>query len=370
MIRSDRLAQTFLRLTQIDSPSFGEREMADFLTRELRRLGLSVEEDDAGEKVHGTAGNLYAALPGDGAAPLLFSGHMDTVEPSRNKRAALRADGTIVSDGTTVLGADDAAGLAVLLEALTSIREDRMRHRPLEILVTIAEEPYDRGSEVFDFGRIGSREAYVLDLDGPVGRAAYAAPSICEFRAEMTGRSSHAGFSPEKGIHAIAAAAQAIARLKMGRLDAETTCNIGKIEGGTATNIVPERCVVCGELRSGSHETARKVLHSVTDVFCRAGSEFGAGCRVESRFGCRAYEVPLSDPIVRRYRDACREAGVRPEFIRTFGGSDANQLSQHGIRSIVIANAMFRPHTCQEYTTVRDLTKAAEIVQSLMGSHD
>lgn len=365
MIRSDRLIRNFCRLTAIDSPSFGERQMADCLIGQLRELGLSVGEDDAGRQAHGTAGNLFATLPGDGE-PLLFSGHMDTVEPARGKRAVCHEDGTITSDGTTVLGADDAAGLAVLLEALASLREDGAEHRPLELLISIAEEPYDRGSELFDFRRVHAREAYVLDLDGAVGRAAYAAPSICEFTAEITGRSAHAGFAPESGIHAIAAAARAIAALPMGRVDSETTCNIGRIEGGTATNIVPNRCLVRGELRSYSHETARKVLQSVSEVFSRAAAEAGASSRVESRFGCRAYVVPQEDPVVRRYQAACRENGVQPELIRTFGGSDANQLSQHGVRSIVIANAMFRPHTCQEYTTGKDLTKATEIVQSLM----
>lgn len=367
MIRSQRLIQSFCRLTAIDSPSFGERQMADHLTGRLREMGFAVTEDDAGRRSQGTAGNLFATLPGAGE-PLLFSGHMDTVEPARGKKAVCHEDGTITSDGTTVLGADDAAGLAVLLEAVASLREDGSAHRPLELLISIAEEPYDRGSELFDFSRVRAREGYVLDLDGAVGRAAYAAPSICEFTVEITGRSAHAGFAPEKGIHAIAAAAKAIAALPIGRVDSETTCNIGRIEGGTAANIVPDRCLVRGELRSYSHETARRVFDSVSSVFARAAAEVGAVSRVQSRFGCRAYAVPTDDPVVCRYQAACRENGVEPQLIRTFGGSDANQLSQHGVCCIVIANAMFRPHTCQEYTTGKDLIKAAEIVQSLMRS--
>lgn len=369
MIRTDRLTDTFINLTAIDSPYFAERQMADHLIAELKKLGLSVEEDDAGIKTNGTAGNLYAVLPGTThGTPLLFSGHMDTVQPALHKKAQKHTDGTITSDGTTVLGADDAAGLAAILEALTSVKEDSLPHRTLEILFTIAEEPYARGSEVFDYSKIRSKEAYVLDLTGSVGKAAYAAPTICSFSFEIFGKSSHAGFAPEEGIHAIAVAAQAVSQLKMGRIDEETTLNIGTIEGGNATNIVPDHCIVKGEIRSYTHATVERWLELLVSKFNDAAAAYGATCKVSSHFGCRAYEIPQQHSIIRRYGEACSKAGISMQLCKTFGGSDANSFALHGITGLVIANAMFCPHTCKEYTTVADLKKVADITQLLMTS--
>ena len=366
LIRPDRLTEKFIDLTKIDSPSFQEREMADRLTRELKGLGFSVWEDGAAEKINGNAGNLYAFLPGTEGPPLLFSGHMDTVGPAFHKKARIHPDGTITSSGDTVLGADDVSGLAVILEALASIREDGLPHRPLEILFTAAEEPYDRGSEVFDYGKIKSKEAHVLDLSGLVGGAARAAPAILSFRVEMLGKASHAGFAPEKGIHAIAAAADAISRLRMGRIDGETTLNIGTVEGGTATNVVPGHCVVGGEIRSYSNPAAGAALQAVSDRFAESAASYGAELRITSREGCRAYEVPPDHPVIRRYRAACGKIAVEPNLFRTFGGSDASSFSKHGIVSLVIANAMFNVHSCSEYTVAAEMAKAAEAVQYMM----
>lgn len=367
MICQKRITEAFCSLTKIDSPSFGERAMADFLTKRLQELGLTVVEDDAAKKTNGTAGNLLATLPGtQEGEPLLFAAHMDTVAPALGKKATVHPDGTITSDGTTVLGADDVSGLSIILEALESIKEDSLPHRPLEILFTIAEEPYDCGSEVFDYSKVHAKEAYVLDLSGAVGGAAYAAPTICSFTFELTGKAAHAGFAPQEGIHAVAAAALAVSKLKMGKSDEETTLNIGTIQGGTATNIVPDKCVVSGELRSYSHQTAERVLQNVITVFQNAAKSFGASCRVSSRFGCYAYEISKSHPVVQRYAAACRASGVELNLFRTFGGSDANQFARHGISGLVISSAMYRCHSCDEYTTTKDLQKAAKVTQKLM----
>lgn len=366
MIRPNRLTDRFIELTKIDSPSFQERKIADRLTHELKSLGFSVREDDAGKKVHGNAGNIYAFLPGTEGSPLLFSSHMDTVSPALNKKAQMHPDGTITSSGDTVLGADDVSGITVILEALTSIQEDELPHRPLEVLFTIAEEPYDCGSEVFDYGRIKSKEAYVLDLSGAIGGAAYAAPTILSFGIEVLGMSSHAGFAPEKGIHAIAAAADAISRLKMGYIDGETTLNIGTIEGGTATNIIPDRCIVRGEIRSYSDSAAKAVLRSVSQRFAESAASYGAEYQINSREGCLAYEVPVDHPVIRRYQAACRKTGIETELFKTFGGSDANNFSKNGIVSLVVANAMFNIHSCHEYTVSADMAKVAEVVRCMM----
>jgi len=366
MIHSSRLTDQFIELTKIDSPSLKERKMADRLICELKDQGCSVREDNAGEKINGNAGNIYAFLPGTEGTPLLFSGHMDTVEPALGKKAQVNPDGTITSSGDTVLGADDVSGLAIILEALTSIQEDGLPHRPLEILFTVAEEPYDRGSEVFDYTGIQSKEAYVLDLSGTIGGAAYEAPTILSFCVEVKGKSSHAGFAPEQGVHAIAAAADAVSHLQMGRIDPETTLNIGTITGGTSTNIVPDCCVVKGEIRSYSNARAETVFQSVIDNFAASAASYGAEYGVQSRLGCQAYELPENHSMIQRYKNACEKAGIKANLFKTFGGSDASNFSKHGIASLVIANAMFDIHSCHEYTVAADMAKVAEAVQHMM----
>lgn len=209
----------------------------------------------------------------------------------------------------------------------------------------VAEEPYDRGSEVFDYARIQSKEAYVLDLSGDIGGAAYAAPAILSFCVEMKGKSSHAGFAPEQGVHAIAAATDAKSRLQTGRIDSETTLNIGTITGGTAANIVPGCCVIKEEIHSYSNERAETAFQSVIDNFAASAASYGAEHRAQSRLGCQAYELPENHSVIQRDKNVCEKSGMEANLFKTFGGSDASNFSKHGIASLVIANAMFNIHS-------------------------
>lgn len=369
MICTKRLLDRFLQLVALDSPSFDERAVRDFIVKELKELGLDAYEDDTAGKIGGTSGNLYAVLEGDiDAPPILLCAHMDTVEPARNKSAVVGMDGKITSGGDTVLGADDFSGIAVILEALTSVREDHLPHRTIELFFSVAEEAYDWGSEQFDRSRFKAREAYVLDMAGEIGAAAYAAPTILSFEAEVIGKTSHAGFEPEKGIHAIAIAAKAVAALNIGQVTPEVTMNIGTISGGLATNIVPEQCLVSGEIRSFQHALAMETLEHVQRVFRAEAQSMGGRLNFTSRVGCKAYETDLDTPVVQRYLRACRGCGAEPELVRTFGGSDLNQLAEKGIAGLVIASGMFQVHTCQEYTTTAALSQAAEITQLLITS--
>ena len=283
-IHQERLTADFLEITTGSAESLDERHIADLLTEKLQYLGFSVIEDAAGQKLGGNAGNLYGFLKGTlPGPPLLLSAHMDTVKPGCHKKPVLHEDGTITSDGTTVLGADDAAGLAEILEGIRSVQETGIPHRDIEILFPVAEEIFIQGSNVFDFSRIKAKEAYVLDMSGAVGSAAIRAPSMFSFCVTVTGRASHAGFAPENGINAIAVAAQAIAGIPQGHVDAETTCNIGTITGGTAKNTVPEQCICTGEVRGFSHE---KVLHCVEEIrrsFADAAKAYGALFEMETQ---------------------------------------------------------------------------------------
>lgn len=367
MINKSRITEEFCKLVSIDALSFEEREMADELKNILVGLGFEVKEDDAGKHYNSNTGNIYGYLKGDiEGNPVLFSAHMDTVGPGRGKKAVVHEDGKITSDGSTVLGADDLSGIVSILEAVRTIKEKGLPHRSLEVLFPIAEEVYIRGSEVFDFGIIKAKEAYVLDLSGPVGTAAVKAPTLVSFTAEILGKASHAGFAPEQGINAIAVAAQAVSKVKQGRIDAGTTVNIGLIEGGKARNIVSDECILKGEVRSLDHEKALSEVKKIEEIFEKTVAEFNTTFEFHTEFGCLAYQVNEEDPVVQKFETACRKLGYETKLIETFGGSDNNNFLRNGITGIVLACGMNEVHSCNEYTHIDELAKCSNIVVELL----
>ena len=375
MIDQSRLLTTFEKLVGFDSESFHEAEIKEYLKGALTDLGLEVTEDDAASALRdrgAEAGNLYARLPGTRAgAPLLFCAHMDTVSPGKGKKALFQPDGRITSDGTTVLGADDAAGLAAILEALAVIRERALPHPEIEILFPAAEEPYCRGTYVFDFSRVRAKTAYVLDLTGPIGTAAVRAPSILSLEITVRGRSAQAGFAPEAGINALTAAARALAALPTGHVADDTTVNFGVVRGGTGKNIVPAEVSLLGEIRSLRHEAAMAEAEKVRSVFLREAGTVGAAAEVNVIEEIRAYSVGADEYVVRRLAAAMGRLGFgAPELVTTFGGSDNNNFAAAGIRGVVLACAMFDVHTVHEYTTVSELAKSAELITELMTMED
>lgn len=369
MINRERITKEFCKLVEIDAIPFHEREMSDVLKQKLSDLGFEVTEDKTCEFYHGTCGNIYGFLQGDlEGEPLLFSAHMDTVEPGKNKKAILRENGTITSDGTTVLGADDISGVVSILEAIRTIKEKGLPHRSIEVLFTYAEEVYLKGSEVFDFGVIKAKEAYVLDLDGYVGTAAIKAPTLVSFTAKFIGKAAHAGFAPEQGIHAIAVAAEAITRINQGRIDEETTVNVGTMEGGKARNIVPELCILQGEVRSLRHEKAVAEADKIKEIFHETADKYHAKLDFTTSFGCIAYKIPLNHSVITRFERVCKELDCTTNLISTFGGSDNNNFLRNGITGIVISCAMNKVHSVNEYTEVDELEKCSNIVCKLMTS--
>lgn len=368
MNHSKRLTEIFQRLVSIDAPTFGEREMAELLTKELKGLGFTVEEDAAGAVYGGTAGNLYAfrkgSLPG---GALLFSTHMDTVEPALGKQAILHEDGRLTSDGTTVLGADCMAGTAALLEALHELEEEGKPCRELELLFTIGEERHLRGSAVFDFSKLKARESYILDMSGPVGAAACQAPTLIDFKIRVQGKSAHAGFAPEKGVHAIAIAAKAIARMELGRVGEDMTVNIGGIQGGgKTTNIVPESCQLIGEIRSFSHEKALEQMQKIKHIFMEEAETAHGSCEIQDEVSYQAYRTEEKHSSVRRFQRACEKLGLPGTVKKTFGGSDQANLALHGVQGLVLSSGMMQVHTCQEYVLISELEKLTALVKLLM----
>lgn len=367
MINEQRLVQTFTELVHTDSPSFGERAVADYLKEKLLEMGIRCTEDDAGERMNGNCGNLFARVPGDPSLPpLLFSTHMDTVEPSCGKKAIVHGDGRITGAGDTVLGADDFAGVAAVLEALQAIREAGIPHRPLELLFSAAEERYCTGIRYFDFSQCAAKTGYVLDLTGEIGTAAIAAPTVLSFTICLQGRAAHAGFAPETGINTLTVVGNALSKIQQGRLDAGTTLNFGVISGGKAPNIVPEHCALRGEIRSSRHERAMEVWDSVRAVFCKEAEKIGALVEFDYDIPLRAYHAAEDGDAVQRFRRACAKAGVAMRLTETFGGSDNAAMQANGIDGIVVANAMYNCHATDEYTTVSDLCKVTELVCNLI----
>ena len=373
MINNERLLNEFFKLQAFDSISFHENEILDYVYNTLKDLGLRVEVDNAGEILakennldNHSKGNIYAYLKGDLDDSILFSAHLDTVLPGIGKKAILE-NGLIKSDGTTVLGADDVAGLASIIEAIRVIKEKGLRHNDIELLIPIAEEPYCQGTRHFDFNKIKSKKAYVLDLDGQVGKAAIKAPSIISFTIEIFGRSAHAGFSPEDGINAVTILGNALSKIKAGRIDENTTLNFGKLYGGIQRNSVPDYVNIIGEIRSLDSNKAQSLMNDVMDIFKKEAKSTAGDVKVSFKEEIKAYSVSAESSVVKKYQDILTSLGLgEASLVTTFGGSDNNNINKNGIEGIVISNGMNKVHTTEEYIAVDDLYKTSEIVLNLM----
>lgn len=375
MLRSERLCKTFLELVQVDSPSREEWHMAVLLKNRLEALGAEVLFDKAGEKIGSSSGNLLAFFKGKAdVSPVLLSAHMDTVEPGRGIRPVFE-EGVFRSSGDTILGADDKSGIAVILEVLESLQEDGKTHGPIEMVFSVCEEIGLLGVKEMARDLLRSAFGYVLDsmvLNGLVTRA----PAANRFRFEIHGREAHAGGAPEKGINAVKLAAKAIAQCPDGRIDEETTCNIGKIEGGVATNIVASSALVLAEARSHDPEKLRKLtdemVSSFQDVVDAAGNSGKDGLPsldilVEEDFP--HLFVPETSPAVRLARKAARNLGRDLALCTTGGGSDANIFFGYGIETCVLGTGMQEAHTLGEHVALSDMMVCAALVQEILLEH-
>jgi tripeptide aminopeptidase len=365
-----RLRRTFLELLRLNAPSRREKPVAAYVKTALREVADEWSEDRAGRSIGGNANNLVFRLRGahPTAPGLVLLSHMDTVEPT--PRIRLERRGTVVrTDGSTVLGADDKAGVAVMIEAARTLARRRRRYSMLEFVFSVAEEIGLLGVEHLDYGLIEGRLGLVLDSNTPVGSIVTAAPSSDRIEVRIRGRKAHAGVEPEKGINAIAVAAKAVARLRQGRLDEETTANIGVIEGGTATNIVPDETLVQGEARSFSEQKLSRWVGHATRCFLRAAEAASAEAQIETTRAFTTFNVPRKHPLVRAVARGARAVGRRPTYLRSGGGSDANVFNGHGITSIVLGLGYKNPHTKQESIDLVEIEAAArwldEIVEAL-----
>ena len=361
------LVQEFMELTAYSVPSGQEGEIRACLKEKLSALGFAVWEDQAFPETG--SGNLYGRLAGtlDGE-PLLFAAHMDTVTPCDHKKVILDPDGRIHTDGTTILGGDDVTGIVELLAALRRMRRENRPHRTIEVIFTASEEFFVQGAERLEYDTITAGQAYILDTDGPIGRAVLAAPTGVRVVARLTGKAAHAALKPEDGINAVAMAAEAVSKMRLGRIDPETTANIGIIRGGDSGNIVPETCFVEGETRSLCHESAMKQKDHMEQCFFAAAERWGGQAQVESTVVYNAWAIPEAHPLCRRFASACDSAGLSPVFDRACGGSDASMLSAHGIDCLVLATGMHEIHSVREYTTVAEMETMTDVIYQLLCS--
>ncbi|HHX64032.1 MAG TPA: M20/M25/M40 family metallo-hydrolase [Chloroflexi bacterium] len=352
MIHRERLLETFLHLVRIPSPSGQEEEVARAIVRYLNDLGADVETDEAG--------NLLAHFDGQGD-PLLLTAHMDTVTPCDRINPVVR-DGVIYSDGTSILGADDKSGVAIILEVLQVPADEDMPRRPLDILFTVEEEVGLAGARAFDMSRLRARMGIGLDSGGGRGIIIVSAPSQDSLVATVHGRSAHAGAHPEQGINAIRVAAEAIAAMPLGRIDEETTANIGVINGGDATNIVPDRVTMRGEARSRNTAKLEAQTGAMVNALESAAQAHGATVNVQVTRAYEAYNLDEDNPIVRLVADAMRSLDIEPCMVPSGGGSDGNIFNAAGIPMVQISAGMQEVHTCQEYVALDDMVAAAELV--------
>ena len=378
MLNRDRLADVFKTLVQIDSVSKKEGAISRALQEIFESLGGEVHDDGAGPKVEGDTGNLIARFKGSGAdaVPLLLNAHMDTVQPGEGVNV-LFSDGTFTSDGSTILGADDKSALAVIIEAIRTLQENGLSYGPLEIVVTICEEVGLLGAKNLDYSMIKARYGYSLDgtdTEGIVTRA----PAANHIEFKVHGRDAHAGASPEKGINAIHLASGAISATRLGRIDEETTANIGVIEGGKATNIVPSLVTMAGEVRSHSTEKLEEETQKIIQGFERQVSKYKEAfpsddglprLEVEVRQDFSILKIPDDHPVVALAKEAASVLGRKMEIKTSGGGSDSNIFSGHGIVTGILGTGMKDMHTVRESIRLDDMVKAVELLLEIIQLH-
>ncbi|HTE83330.1 MAG TPA: M20/M25/M40 family metallo-hydrolase [Dehalococcoidia bacterium] len=357
MISRERALGTLLELIAMDSPSGQEDAIAAEIERRLRALGAETQQD--------AYGNVIGRLAGRGA-PLLLSAHMDTVQPGIGIKPIVNGD-EIHTDGSTILAGDPKAGVTAILEGITSLHERNAAPRALEVVITRGEEQGLVGSKNLDYGLVTAHEGFVFDGEGPVNKVTVAAPSQYSVEAAIIGRAAHAGVEPEKGIPAIRIAAELILAMPQGRLDPETTANIGMISGGTARNAVPERCTFRGEFRSRNRarlQELRAEFERVTEDARRRHPEATIDVQLVDLY--EGYRVDEGEPLLGFAHKVLAQIGKEPVLVESGGGTDANNFAKHGIRALVVGLGGESFHTVRERLFIPNLIDAARFCEAAL----
>lgn len=367
MVNQERLLNEFLELVQVDSETKFEAEIAKVLKEKFSALGVEVYEDDTTAVTGHGAGNLVCTLQGtkEGVDTIYFTSHMDTVVPGKGIKPSVK-DGYVVTDGTTILGADDKAGLAAMLEAIRVLQENNIPHGTIEFIITVGEESGLVGAKALDRSKITAKYGYALDSDGKVGNIIVAAPTQAKVKTTIFGKTAHAGVAPEKGVSAITVAAKAIAKMPLGRIDEETTANIGRFEGGQQTNIVCDRVDILAEARSLVPEKMEEQVRKMKEAFESTATEMGGRAEVEVTVMYPGFKFGEGDHVVEVARRAAANIGRSSELQQSGGGSDANVIAGHGIPTVNLAVGYEEIHTTNERMPIEELVKTAELVVAII----
>ncbi|MDH2330734.1 MULTISPECIES: tripeptidase T [Paenibacillus] len=365
----DRIVQEFMELVQVDSETKNEQEISRVLKEKFNALGLEVMEDDSRERTGHGSGNLIVTWKAEGvekAPKLFFTCHMDTVTPGKGIKPQLGEDGWIRSDGSTILGSDDKAGIAALFEAIRVVREQNIPHGQIQFVITAGEESGLMGARAMKPEVLDSDFGYALDSNGEVGSICIAAPTQARIEMKITGKSAHAGVNPEDGISAIQVASKAISKMKLGRIDKETTANIGSFEGGGATNVVCDFVLIRAEARSIVQEKVNHQIQHMREALETTTREFGAQGEFRSEVIYPAFSFTEHDEVVQVAQRAIQGLGLATSTFHSGGGSDANVFNGLGIPTVNLAVGYQNIHTTEEKIKADDLVKVAEVVIALI----
>lgn len=363
---TERVVETFFELVKIDSESNHEGKFQDYLIRKFKALGREVIEDNTKAETGLGANNVIARLPGNvEAEAMFFSCHIDTVPPGRNIQPVIR-DKIIYSEGATILAADDKAGIAVMIELVELIRDKKMKHGTLEFVLTPGEEIGLVGVAALEMGLLVADFGFVLDSGGPVGSITVASPSLYGIEIAIKGQTAHAGLEPEKGVSAIEIASKAIAKMKLGRIDEETTANIGTIHGGVASNIVADDVKISAEARSISHEVCEAQVKHMIDLFENTARELGGSATATTDLKSKGYKLAKESKTVRLAAQAIKKIGRTPAYDISGGGSDANVFNAKGKETANLSIGYESVHTVHEHIPVSELEKSVELVCQLV----
>ncbi len=362
-INERRLLQHFFQYVKISSPSHQEGNIRTVLRSQLVKLKAKTKVD--------AAGNLIAYIPAQGSpaskVPLLLSAHMDTVKPCKRIRPVVRGE-VIMTDGKSVLGADDKAGIAAIMETIQRLQETKVNHPALEIVFSTGEETFSDGASELDYSLLHAPHALVVD-GGDIGDIDYKSAYMADVHATIKGKAAHSGIEPEKGVSAIQIAALAISKMKLGRIDAETTANIGLIRGGSIRNAIPAKVKLHGEARSFSKRKIEDQLERMYKALQDACEEYGGLLDLNSKVVLDGYTVKKSHPFLKHVAATMANVGLKPKLLTTIGATDANAFMKHGIISAVIGTGVQMPHTVEEHIRTSDLTKLTELIYAIVQSY-
>lgn len=351
---NDKLIQTFLELVTIPSPSRNERDIANYIMKKLAKYPLSIEEDHTGETIGGSCGNIIVRIPGKGI-PILFDAHMDTVSPCESIHPQIK-EGIIYSDRSSILGADDKVGIAVMLCAIEQIMQENIAHPPLTFIFSVCEEEGLQGAKHLDVSSFQDiRYAYILDGEGAIGSITNKTPFGAKGCLSFTGKEAHAGVCPEKGINALVVASEAITKLTIGRIDENTTCNIGKIEGGTATNVVMGKVEMSFEARSYDRAQLVELIAHVLGVCEEVCTKHHATFENSIAYGTPGYAIEDNDAIATSFQEVCEQTGFVYHATPCGGGSNANIYRMKGIPSLCVGTNMKDVHSVEESIAIKDI---------------